>query len=61
LADIKVRSTDVNQELHKLALTRLGSLDNQRFIDEVTRTAAVDSRNNAADRFRHLVSGKLLD
>jgi uncharacterized protein (TIGR02680 family) len=56
MADIKVRSKDLNQELQKLA-TRLGSLDNQRSIDEVTRAAAVESRNTAADRFRHLASG----
>jgi uncharacterized protein (TIGR02680 family) len=56
LADIKVRSKELNRELQQLA-TRLGSLDNQRSIDEVTQRTAVGSRNSAAERFRHLASG----
>ncbi|MEC3977965.1 TIGR02680 family protein [Amycolatopsis sp. H20-H5] len=55
-ADVKLRTKDVAKELHQLA-TRLGSLDTQRSIDEDTRKAAVDARDGAASRFRHLASG----
>jgi uncharacterized protein (TIGR02680 family) len=55
-ADVKVRTKDVHRELQQLS-TRLGSLDTQRSIDETTRKAAVDARDEAAARFRHLASG----
>jgi uncharacterized protein (TIGR02680 family) len=56
LADVKARWKDVNRDLQTLS-TRLGSLDNQRSIDEETRKAAVEGRNEATSRFRQLASG----
>jgi uncharacterized protein (TIGR02680 family) len=55
-AEVKTLVKDVNRDLQQLA-TRLGSLDNQRSIDEETRKTAVETRNAAAERFRHLAGG----
>jgi uncharacterized protein (TIGR02680 family) len=55
-AEVKIKWKDLNRELQALA-TRLGSLDTQRSIDEETRKTAVDARDEAATRFRHLASG----
>jgi uncharacterized protein (TIGR02680 family) len=53
--DVKTRWKDLNRDLQTLS-TKLGSLDTQRSIDEKTRKAAVNGRNEAASRFRHLSS-----